>query len=376
MSGRNRRRNSGLGLFLAAVLSWGACVHAEDQPRMKIGAILALSGESGSTGAACRRGIEMALDEMPPHLKGRLEVAIEDDGNLPRNTVSAFDKLTGSGGVDAILSFLSNSSKAISHLAEAKRIPMIAIASDAELVKNRRYTFLLWVTPEQEVKALKRELECRGYRRVARISAIQPGILSLKQIYDREIGNHPQIVLDQEVSPQERDFRAFLTRLRTLKDVDAVFVNLFFGQVGLFAAQAREMGIGAPLFNVESFEDPAQVQLAKGALEGQWYVQADDPEGDFLQRFQKRFPGETFYTAANCHDAVGLAAAALEAGRAPRGFGGFLAEVRDFKGALGTYSASGDNRFSLPATVKVVSSGGFRKLAPAERICAADSGAR
>jgi len=40
----------------------------------------------------------------------------------------------------------------------------------------------------------------------------------------------------------------------------------------------------------------------------------------------------------------------------------FLHTVKDFNGALGTYSASGDNRFTLPAAIKVITADGFKKI--------------
>jgi len=39
-------------------------------------------------------------------------------------------------------------------------------------------------------------------------------------------------------------------------------------------------------------------------------------------------------------------------------------KVKEFRGALGTYSASGDNLFTLPAAVKEVTATGFRRLGP------------
>ena len=40
----------------------------------------------------------------------------------------------------------------------------------------------------------------------------------------------------------------------------------------------------------------------------------------------------------------------------------FIHSVKDFTGALGTYSASGQNTFTLPATIKIVTKDGFKKI--------------
>ena len=101
----------------------------------------------------------------------------------------------------------------------------------------------------------------------------------------------------------------------------------------------------------------------EGALVGQWYVQADDPGDTFLTGYAERFPEATPYTAGNCHDVVSLIAKAVETKRTSgEQLQDFLFSLRDFKGAMGEYSATGDNRFSLPAAVKVVTEKGFEKL--------------
>jgi len=71
---------------------------------------------------------------------------------------------------------------------------------------------------------------------------------------------------------ESRDFRPFINKLKTKKDLDAIFVELFFGQPGLFAKQAKELGVKLPLFNVETFEDINELKLSEGALVGHWYT--------------------------------------------------------------------------------------------------------
>ena len=342
---------------------------AESNEKYRIGAILPLSGESANSGAACRNGVLLALDELEAGVRARLEVVIEDDRNIARDTLSAFNKLAGGGPVDAVVTFFSNTSKALAPITEAKKIPMIAIASDPEVSRGRRYAVNLWVTPEEEMKALLSRARCLGYRRIARITAIQPGLLTFKRIYDENRERAPEVVLDEEYPADVNDFRVFLSRVRAAGNIDAVFVNMMFMQAGLLAKQARELGITLPLFAIEVFEDPAAVKASNGALVGQWYIQADDPSGDFLARYARRFPDESSYTAANCYDAVGLVAAAMRAGVARHEINRFLAGVKDFQGALGRYSVGEDNRFILPAVAKVVTKDGFQRIAPDQDVC-------
>ncbi|HQH27783.1 MAG TPA: hypothetical protein PLP17_10345, partial [Oligoflexia bacterium] len=72
-------------IFIFAVMLPGV-LHAE--PRMKLGAIISLTGDTANAGFACKNGIEMALDDLSEAQHNQLAVVVEDDSNIPRNTVS------------------------------------------------------------------------------------------------------------------------------------------------------------------------------------------------------------------------------------------------------------------------------------------------
>ena len=354
-------KNSWVIVGLFAFLVHVAPAFCED---VTIGAIFPLSGKAAYIGEACQNGITMAIDSLPEADRSRIHVMYEDDKLVPKNTVSAFQKLAASGKVNAVLTLSSATSKAIAPLADARRIPVLAIASDPAIVKNKKYVFNLWVTPETQVQLMLERLKSLGIKKIARIYSEHDAILAYVEAFDRLNSGDFSIVLDDPYSTESRDFKPFLTKLKQRSDVDAIFAEVFFGQAGLFAKQARDLGITLPLFNIESFEDPNELKASEGALAGNWYIQADDPQADFLSAYQAKFPDKSYYSSANCYDAIGLLAKASSEGSStsPEGLRDYLASVKDYRGALGTFSATGDNRYSLPATVKLVTESGFQKL--------------
>ena len=179
--------------------------------------------------------------------------------------------------------------------------------------------------------------------------------MTIKGAFDRQNDGQVKIEFDEEHNPDVRDFKPFLAKLRGRTDLDAVLVLLMVnGQCGLFAKQAREMGLKIPLFNIEGFEDAHEQALAQGALTGHWYVTNADPSGEFLAAYRRRYPQDSIFAAGNGHDAMLLLAAAAGKNLKSEALNRFLHEVRDFKGVLGTFSATEDNRFTLPAAVKEV----------------------
>jgi len=351
-----------LAVFVAAGCL-AAASSARADKRFRLGAILGLSGPGSSLGEACRNAALMARDSLPPAVREGFEIVFEDDQLISRHSVSAAKKLLENDRVDALLTFSSGSSHAAAPLAEKAGVPMVAIASDPKVVEGRSYTVNLWVSPEEEARVFLAEIRRRGLRRIARVSALHDGTLSVKRAIDR-INRKKGIVEispEREFTPETSDFRPFLARLKRAEGVEAIHINLFFGQAGLFARQAREMGISTPFISIEVFEDREEVKSSNGALIGQWYVNADDPSGAFVKEYLERFPGASLYTAANCHDAVMILGRGVEQGLSREGINRRLHTLKDFSGALGVYSATGDNRFSMPAAVKVVTPSGFER---------------
>ena len=328
----------------------------------KVGIILPLSGDGASVGEAIKNGMMLGWERLPQTARDQLSLVFEDDALSPQNAISAFRKLTGKQDISILANAGSASAKALAPLADRAHIPFIAIATDPEVVRNKTHTVNFWVTAEEEARVALEESLRRGYRRIARITTIHDCTNSIKDAFDK--ANHGQldIVLDEEYPSSVRDFRTYIAKLRSIQNVDAIFVLLYPGQTGVFAKQVRQQGVALPLFSAEFFEDAAEVKSSAGALVDQWYVNTDDPDQLFLDQFRRRFPNSSLYGASNGHDLIMLLGAAVLQSTNREQINQFLHSVKNFSGVLGTYSASGDNRFTLPAAVKIVTTDGFRKL--------------
>ncbi len=339
-------------------------VQAEEAPRgLRVGVIIPLSGDAASIGDAFKNGMQVALESLYPEHRNLLHMSYEDDALNAAKAVTAAHKLISEQHVDVLVNISSGTAHAIAPIAESRKIPLIAIASDPKVVQGRRYAFNFWVTPDEEARAMLPEVLRRGYKKVARITTTHEGAFAVRGAFDAINKGQVEIVLDEDYPPEARDFKTYLSKIRNAKNIDAIHPILFPGQLSTFAKQARSMGITLPLFGWEFFEDKNEVKSSDGTLIGSWYVNADDATTTFTKAFERRFPSSSFYTAPNGHDVVMLLAAAVQAG--PGGGEGvrdYLSTLKDFRGALGTYSASGDNRFTLKAAVKLVTKDGFQKL--------------
>ncbi len=347
-------------VFLLSCPHIGSCENLI--PPLRVGVILPFTGDAASVGESLRNAMNLALSELPPDVQKKIVLLFEDDRMVPVNTVSAFQKLVSVNKIDLVVTASSGTSNAVSPLAERMKLPHVAIASDKKVVEGRQYVVNFFVTPEEEVRVVIDEAKRRNYKKIARIISLTDGAVATKKAFDDLNHNSLQVILDEEYPLEVKDFRTYLTKVRSRSDLDGILVMLFPGQLGMFAKQARDMGIKAPLFGVEFFEDANEVKASGGALVGCWYVNVDDPTDVFLKKFMDRHPGTSLFAASNGYDLIYLLAEALKTESDREGINKFLHSVKNFTGALGTYSASGDNRFTLPATVKEVTADGFKKI--------------
>lgn len=327
-----------------------------------VGVMLPLTGQTAYIGNACQNGIALALESLPAAVRQRLNVLYEDDQMQAKNAVSAFNKLTSTYSLYALISLSSGTAKAVAPLAESKRLPLIAIASDPEVVRDRTHVVTYWVTPEAEAARLFVELKKNGITKIARVNGLHAAFESFRRAFDQANNKQVEVLLDEEFQPEVMDFRTVISKIKARPEIQAIFVNLYFGQVGPFTRQARELGVTLPFFGIENFEDENEVKTSQGAMLGSWYIQADDGDTNFLATYAKRFPGKSLFFAANCHDSVLLIADSIKKNLNSEELNRFLHTVKDFHAALGTFSATGDNRFSIGAIVKKVTGHGFERV--------------
>ena len=347
--------------FLVAGLFFCCTAVAEPAARpYRIAVILPLSGQVASLGGYVRKGIELALEDLNPDERAGIELLFEDDEFDPKKTVSAYTALSQRKPLDAVFVLGSPTANALAPITERNKQILIAIgASDPGIVKDRRYAFVHWVIPPVLGQRLAEELLRRDFQRIAFITAEVSGALAdtnaaVAALQER--GAAGRVVYNEAFFKGDTDYRAVIGALKG-KSPQAVVVVLFPGALSSFMKQARQLQVRAELVGMETFEDEGEVKAAEGAMLGAWYVNGADPAPDFVSRYRAKHGEHPGWASANGYDALVLTAHAASGGS--EGVREHLTSLKDYRGAAGTYSASGDNRFLLPAALKQVTREGF-----------------
>jgi len=356
-----------IGLFLGATGCFGSDQKNKTGDVLKVGLILPITGSAASVGTSARNAAEMSYGSLPSATQKKIDMVFEDNQLSPANSVNIFQKLVSVDKVGAVVTITSGPSNAVAPLAEEKKMPLIAVAADRKIVEGRNYAVKHWVTPEEEMEVIIPEIKKRGYQKIAMIIAQHDGYVYFMNDFKERIkkeGIAGRFVMEEWFNPDIRDFRSFIAKAKE-KQADAIGVLLLSGQIGLFAKQTREMGLDVPLFGIDYFEDKKELEAAGGALEGQWYVCADDADQRFYQEYEQKYQSFPSLGAANMYDIIQIIGESVEKyGSDSEKLNWYLHNLKDFHGVVGTYSASGKNDFTLPAEIKVIKNGKFEPLYP------------
>jgi branched-chain amino acid transport system substrate-binding protein len=341
---------TGFCVLLASLFGFTGALAQSPEP-IRVGVSVPLTGNLAHIGITVKNSILLASKENDP--SHRIEFLFEDDSYLPRNTVTAVNKFLNVDKVKGLIIFGSGGGMAVSELAERHKIPMIALATAINMTEGKQYVFRHLLDAERESMKVVAEVERRKYQSVAIVCTLQDGMLALRDAFLKKA--KVNVVLNQEVLPDEISFRAIATQVKQ-KSPDAVYLLLLPPNLAYFVRQLHELGYSGQLFSAHQAEDRAEFKAASGTLKGVWYVNTDDSRAaDFYARYEAAFHAEPANTAVNAYDVAKLMIRGIESGAAPK----YLKAVKGFEGVIGTYNASGGNDFDLPVAVKVITETGF-----------------
>lgn len=326
---------------------------AQADKKLNVGVILPLSGPVAELGNSCRKSMELAYLDLSDEVKSKLDLKFEDDRNSPTQTIGIYKRLLSSKKINSVFTYSSPTSFVAKDLSEKNEVTQLSIASDPNICKNTEHVFNFWITPEAESKLLVKELKKRDIKKIALVYTNHDGVESVLNEF-RKVKGDIKIIFEEGFNPDEQDFKSSISKLKQIQEnVDGIFLAQFFGKNGLYARQARQLGINLPFFNIESFENDEDLKIANGALEGGWYIQGSSGNKEFLNKFNTKYPNSSTYAVGNCYDVVKLYSDFIERSEYDD-LSTYLSNIKDFKGVLGTYSSTKDNRFTLPGVVKVI----------------------
>ncbi len=344
-----------LVVVVAGVFYLGTISNPRNNEAIKIGVILPLTGPAQAAGEASKKVVEMALADLSPAVREKIEIIFEDDQLDPKLTVSAAQKLIQVDRVRALVTYSSAASVAASYVAEKAEIPMIGLGNSSDINLNKKWVVRYVPSSPLLITALENLILKDKYKKIAIIWNQADGP---KANADETAKRLPtlgyEIVANESVAKGENDFRTAIAKLKSAKP-DVVIVYLS-PQVGSFAKQIQDLGWEVPLVGILNFESSGQIKIAEGALDNQLFV--GDQNADFLNKYFAKYNMYPATAGDNLYDAVTqLANTLIKEDGLNTGVMKLLRQ--DFTGVSGGYRYLGDGSFDLEQVVKTWNGSGF-----------------
>lgn len=339
---------------------------------IKIGAILALTGDAAKYGQACRRGIDLAVEQTNSTggIGGRkLSIVYEDTQADPKIGVSALRKLITVDKVQVVIGAGASSvTLAAAPIAEENDVVLLSPVSSAPAVTQAGdYIFRNVMSDLYEGSGMAQF--ARKELKIARAAILYinndfgVGLRdSFKRRFEQLAG---EITSVESFEQGASDFRTQLIKIKNSQP-EAIYL-VGYKEMGRVLRQAGEMAIGIRFLSFAMFEDPEILKMAGNAAEGVYYSsRAYDPQSredvvsDFVKKYRSRFNAEPDIFAALSYDAARIVFLAIKkGGPTGREIKKALYTIKDFPGVTGTTSFDQNGDVIKSVSIKMVKNGQF-----------------
>jgi branched-chain amino acid transport system substrate-binding protein len=353
-------------LSQACVQKGGEATDADAGDNIKVGVYVDLSGATSSFGKSTKNGIELATEEINKNggvLGKQLQLVIEDDQGRPEQAKTVVQKLISQDKVNVVLGEVaSTNSLAAAPVAQEAKIPMISPSStNPKVTEVGDYIFrVCFIDPFQGSVMAKFAATELNAKTAAIFGDVQSDYSKgLTNFFEQEFNKLGGKVIDKQAYTQnDADFKSQLTNIRQ-KNPDVIYVPGYYGEVGIIAKQARELGMNMPILGGDGWDSPEIWKLGGDALKNTYIsnhysVENPDPATQkFVKAYEAKFGVKPDSLAALAYDAAYVLADSLKrAGTAdPAKLRDAIAATKDFNGITGNITINGERNAVKSAVV-------------------------
>ena len=313
---------------------------------LRVAGLFDLTGGGAIWGLSERNAFLLACrDFQNSHPNLTVSPIVEDTLFSSRQTVTALQKLSSVDKISFVVGATWETTVAMMPLCEAKKIICLSPSYHGKEYYARpwRYNFTAWFDDREYAGALVRQMNERGYKRIAIFAAITPYydslIEHLSPRYNGKIATTERMILD------ERDFRSTIAKVP--RDIDAVVMLLDnAGQIQAFLKQWSELRRDRPDIYTDdliSYLDPPE-DIARYSFTFfySYPIFEERPLRAFKERYQaayRELPQGS--SAVVAYDETILLLSCMANSSHVEDVRNCIANTRDYRGLSGTFSFDG-----------------------------------
>lgn len=288
-----------------------------------IGAITPMTGSSAKMGLDMNNAIKMEVKQINANgglLGKQVKVDYEDGACDPTTATSAANKLVAKNVVAVVGGYCSGSTLPATGVLHQAGIPWVLTAANSEKIPQEGYNdiFLLNSTaPAQAKTAADYMTQSLHGKRIAIINDKSAYSVDLATRTKQDlIKDGAQVIAFDAVDPNENDFSAELTKLKSLKP-DVTYWTGYYAAGGLMLKQFKQLGVPGAFGVGDGSNDPTMVKIA-GEQNAQGYFTTTSPTPQFqasakqwVTKYQSEFNAAPGPYSALTYDGTRLLADAI-----------------------------------------------------------------
>ena len=333
-----------------------------------------LSGRTSNFGQSTKDGVLMAADEINKAggINGRqVQILSEDDEGRPEKAATVVTKLIDQDKVVALVGEVaSGNTLAAAPKAQTAKIPMISPSSTNPAVTQvGDYIFrVCFIDPFQgEVMAKFAANTLKAKKAAIMLDFNSPYSRGLTEFFEASFKKLGGTIVDKQSYTQgDRDYKGQLTAIRSASP-DVIYVPGYYGEVGVIAKQAQQLGIKSPMLGGDGWDATQLWELGGDALNGDFisnHYSVDDPSPaiqKFVAEYQGRYKKRPDALAALGYDAMKVLAEGIKTAGTTDGpkLRDAIAATKNFAGVTGSISLDAQRNAVKPAVVLKLQDGKY-----------------
>jgi branched-chain amino acid transport system substrate-binding protein len=260
-----------------------------EEPELKIGAVLPLSGPAAELGTIIKNGLLMARDDLnrTGGIRSRkVRLLIEDTVSQQKNAVSAFNKLAGPEKVKFIFTIVSSHAMALKPLAERYQVLLFADASHPGLTRNTSYILRHSNIASHDAHLMAETLGRTSFQEIGVIYQQDDWGVIYKDTLTKNLTRKGIKVNTEPFVIGDSNFNAQLLKIR---GSDAIVVAALGPTAGQILRDLRRLGFSGTLYSSVGFVlSPEAEKIAGAAAKGLFY-QTYNHNNDFKKAYRQTY---------------------------------------------------------------------------------------
>ena len=346
---------------------------------IRIGVLLPLTGGISAFGDWTKKGIELAHKQKDSVLGEKITLVYADTRSEKTEAANAMARLIDKEKVIAVIGEIASSnSMAAAEIAEARKVPQVAVTSTNPLVTQGKkfVSRVCFIDPLQGTALAEFAAKTLKAKKVTIFVDIEQdySVGLTNYFVERFEKKYNGQVLKVQYKSGDQEFSAQISQALAFGS-DVIMMTGYYNEIALAAQQARAMGYKGYIIAGDGADAPELIKIGGQAVEGLYFTTHYVPEAattkiakDFVDAFKKQYGTLPAMNAALGYDAYMLVVDAIERAKSkdPVKINEAIRATKGFQGVSGTITIDANGNAVKDVIIVKVEKGQFRFTARIE----------